>query len=269
MIKLNTGLNWTVIIIIAAMLCTSISIAQKPCGNDIAPYPDSLIGISLGDRKCRFNAPELDTLLPELQDLDRFIEWIHQDGYSDCGTGFFRNGQYVEERRWNCPCSITSKIGNYGSANPGIVAIGGNEFYRYLPESIKPDKNKTYNAGYGDAAPAYCGCLRRVKVETEILYSGSGIINPVITATRPVSVMVKDTGFYQPIASKQIDPGFLDPPVSHPLTSEMTVPAKPYTVILKGSGSVIITYHADGGITLESKLKPRKTLIERIKSWVN
>jgi len=256
-------------IFLALIFWPLLSIAQNPCGNDIAPYPDSLVGISLGDRKCRFNAPELDTLLPELQDPERLIEWIHQDGYSDCGTGFYRNGQYVEERRWKCPCSNTSKIGNYGSANPGIVAIGGNEFYRYLPESIKPDKNKTYNAGYGDAAPAYCGCLRRVKVETEILYSGSEIISPVITATRPVSVMAKDTGFYQPIASKQIDPGFLDPPASHPLTSEMTVPAEPYTVVLKGSGSVIITYHADGGITLESKLKPRKTLIERIKSWVN
>lgn len=83
-----------------------------------------------------------------------------------------------------CPTSQTQKIGNYEVAFPGIVTIGGNEFYRYLPESIKPDKNKTYNAGYGDAAPAYCGCLRRVKIEADIvptkkivyLYSGKAKI---------------------------------------------------------------------------------------------
>lgn len=257
------------IFLLLSTLYTSLSIAQKPCGNDIAPYPDSLVGISLGDRKCRFNAPEVDTLLQELQDPTRLIEWIHQDGYSDCGTGFYRNGQYIEERRWKCQCSNTSKIGNYESAKPGIVTIGGNEFYRYLPESIKPDKNKAYNAGYGDAAPAYCGCLRRVKVETETIYSGSGIINPVITGTSTEVILAKDTGFYQAIVSQQIDPGFLEPPLSSPLTLEMMVPAKPYTVVLKGSGSVIITYNADGSIKLESKLKPRKTLLQKIKSWVN
>lgn len=162
-----------------------LSLAQKPCGNDIAPNPDSLVGINLGGRMCRFNAPRVDTLLPEFQDPTRLIEWIHQKGYGDCGTGFFIDGQYVEERRWKCLVSNTSKIGHYEVSNPGLVTISGADFYRYLPESINPDKNQTYDASYGDSAPAHCGCLRRIKIEADIvptkkieyLYSGKAKSN--------------------------------------------------------------------------------------------
>jgi len=265
-------------------LCALTSSAQKPCGNDIAPNPDTVVAINLGRTGCWFNAPEVDTFLPEIQDPTRLIEWVHQDGHSDCGTGYYRDGWYVEESTWKCQTSQTSRIGLYEVANPGIVTIGGNEFYRYLPEEIKPDKNKTYNAGYGDAAPAYCGCLRRVKVVTETLYAGSGKVTPV--KLRPDYDVDPFFGFYPPIKGAGIS--IVSPDALHPLA---TIPSdgfigmpldsfpsisaiqyltkEPHTVILKGSGSVIVTYNPDGSVTLESRLKPRKTLLQKIRSWGN
>jgi len=272
------------IFLILSTFCASILSAQKPCGNDIAPNPDSSIGISLGSRGCFFNAPGVDTILPELQDPTRLIEWVHQDGYAECSTGYYQDGRYFNESTWMCPHSQTSRIGLYEVANPGIVAIGGNEFYRYLPEEIKPDKNKTYNAGYGDAAPAYCGCLRRVKVVTETLYAGSGKVTPV--KLRPDYNVDPFYGFSPPIQGADISmvsPDALHPiatipnnnlilaPIdSYPPASTIQYPTKePHTVILKGSGSVIVTYNPDGSVTLESRLKPRKTLLQKIKSWGN
>lgn len=162
--------------------------AQNPCGNDIAPRPDTSIGISFGSRGCGFKAPGVDTILTELQDPARLIEWIHQDGYMECGYGYKIYGEYVAEWTSMCKVSHTSRIGLYEVANPGIISIGGNDFYRYLAESIKPDKSKTYNAGHGDAAPAYCGCLRRVTIEQDIvpskkieyLYTGKAKPTPTI-----------------------------------------------------------------------------------------
>lgn len=272
------------IFLILSTLCALISSAQKPCGNDIAPNPDSAIGISIGSRGCGFNAPGVDTILPEFQDPTRLIEWIHQDGYAECGTGYYRDGGYVEESTWMCPHSQTSRIGLYEVANPGIVTIGGNEFYRYLPEEIKPDKNKTYNAGYGDAAPAYCGCLRRVKVVTETLYAGSIKVTPVVSGLG--YEVDAQRAFYPPIQGSDISmacPDFLHPLATIPSDGFIGMPIdsfpsisaiqyltkEPHTVILKGSGSVIVTYNPDGSVTLESRLKPRKTLMKKIKSWGN
>ena len=159
-------------IIFLLLLAQAIS-AQTPCGFDIAPKPDSLIGISIGRSGCHFVAPGLDTFLLDFQDPARLIEWIHQDGYSDCGTGTYKDGVYIEESSWKCQMSITYKVGAWQdiTRSSGIIDINGQTFYQYLPDGIYPDKNGTYNAGYGDAAPAYCGCLRRVKIVEDVVPS--------------------------------------------------------------------------------------------------
>jgi len=156
--------------------------AQNPCGFDIAPEPDTTIGVSFGGRKCRFVAPGIDNGIAVFQDPARLIEWIHQDGYTDCATGTYKDGVYIEESTWKCPISSTWKVIAWqdSTRSTGMIDINGQRFYQYLPDEIKPDKNGTYNAGYGDAAPAYCGCLRRVKIvadvvpskKIEYLYSG-------------------------------------------------------------------------------------------------
>jgi len=272
------------IFLILSTLCALTSSAQKPCGNDIAPNPDTVVAINLGRTGCWFNAPQVDTFLPELQDPTRLIDWVHQDGYTECSTGYYQDGMYFNESTWNCPTSQTSRIGLYEVANPGIVTIGGNEFYRYLPEEIKPDKNKTYNAGYGDAAPAYCGCLRRVKVVTETLYSGSINVTPVVSGLgyevdaqrafyppiQGADISMVSPDALHPIATIPSDNLILAPIDSFPSLSEIQYSTKePHTLILKGSGSVIVTYNPDGSVTLESRLKPRKTLLQKIRSWGN
>jgi len=263
-------------------LFASISIAQNPCGFDIAPKPDSLTGIRLGGSGCRFVAPGIDTAIAVFQDPARLIEWIHQDGYTDCATGTYKDGVYIEESTWKCQMSSTWKVIAWqdSTRSHGMIDINGQRFYQYLPDGIYPDKNGTYNAGYGDAAPAYCGCLRRVMITSETLYAGSGKITPVklrpdyevdplhgfspqiqgahISTVSPEALhpiaKISDPGFSQGITSQPIDPGFLEPP------------NRPHRIVFDGIGSVIITYHADGSVTLESNLKPkRKTFLQKIK----
>ena len=148
--------------------------AQTNCGNDISSPPRIDNGIQLGSVLCKFTAPGLDTLLTPIQALKNPIEWIHQLGYAEVGIGDRKTGQI--EISWMAPTSHSQKVDAWLDPSeirhPGEIELNGQIFYQYIPEGIVPDKSGTYSVGYGDAAPALCGCLRRVTVKTETLYAG-------------------------------------------------------------------------------------------------
>jgi len=165
-----------IFLFVAFAVSATLLYAQKPCGSDISPKPDSLTGISFGRSGCHFVAPGLDTFLSDFQDPKNLIEWVYQKGYTESRTGYYIDGRYEYSAAFMVEASSTSRVSawNDSTRSTGIIELSGQRFYQYLPDEIKPDKTGLYNAGYGDADPAYCGGLRRVKIPTETLYSGSG-----------------------------------------------------------------------------------------------
>lgn len=176
--------------ILFLLLFAQVISAQTDCGSDIAPKESG--GVYLFGHPCRFKAPGIDTCLTNIKDPKNKIEWVHQNGYSyyeivDNNTG------HVESSGYN-PMSSTSAVGAFQETTraPGEIILNWQRFYQYVPAGIKPDKNGTWDAGYGDAAPAFCGCLRRVEVKTETLYAGNA--KALVSGSKSVSVTQNENG---------------------------------------------------------------------------
>lgn len=158
---------------------TEVEPAYQPCNRgDVKPDKCETGGIQFGPYKCSFKKQcGYDLLIDTLQQIDRI------DGMQQNNWGIVQDGIVIEEHHDWGPYSIgmpyryESGVDTVGK----IISVNWVLYQRYMPHlNIK---NKRIDLGYDqDMSIPPCGCLRRVKVDTEkietktveILYSGSG-----------------------------------------------------------------------------------------------
>lgn len=158
---------------------TEVEPAYHPCNRgDVKPDKWDTGGIQFGPHKCGFKKQcDYDLLIDTLQKIDRVA------GMQQTNWQIIQDGVVVEDHHdWGhysmgMPYRYESGVDTVGK----IISVNGVLYQRYMP--YLNIKNKRIDLGYDqDMSIPLCGCLRRVKVDTEkietktveILYSGSG-----------------------------------------------------------------------------------------------
>ena len=156
--------------------------AYKPCEKgDVSPNEWDTGGIQLGSPSCGFkNIFEYGLLVDTLQNFD-YIE-----GFMPVTWGIIQGGVLIEEHHdWsNYKSSSFKYITEIKKDTVGaIISLNGVLYQRYMPH-LNINQKDVLDLGYEpDQSIPLCGCLRRVKVNTEkinpkktveVLYSGSG-----------------------------------------------------------------------------------------------